>query len=124
MAAVYESLPDNFANSMEIFGQRLIDKAKSMLAPKNRWLFDSSSFEYIIKDGKSYKKTIKNGKILLAEDSIEFMDDSNSGNRYSIEDYDELHWLKTDKNWVVLRGRKIATSKKDDKQIQDPMEAT
>jgi hypothetical protein len=126
MAAVLETLPNAFAESMASFGQRLIDKAKSKLAPKNKWLFDSNALTYVTKDGKKYGKGIKKGKILFGDDGMQFIDDSKPDQGFTIDDYDSLHYLKFTKQkdlyLVNLLGRKIETNAADDNNIQDPME--
>jgi hypothetical protein len=111
---------------MAQFGQKLIDKAKSKLSPKNKWLFDTNALTYVIKDGKKYGKGIKAGKILFGTDSMQFMDDSNPKYGFIIEDYDSLHYMKFTKEknlyMVDLCGRKMDTKSTDDKNILDPME--
>jgi len=111
---------------MTALGQKLIDKAKSRLAPRNRWLFDLNGLEYVIKDGKKIKKSIKEGKILFGDDGMQFIDDSKPERGFSIDDYDHLHYLdcqKVKKGYkITINGRKIKTKGKDDQNDQDPME--
>lgn len=112
---------------MTAFGQKLVDKAKAMLKPKSKWIFDTNSLEYVIKDGNPYDKKIRSGKIALKEEGIEFIDDAKSRGGFTIDEYDSLHLVDCSKekgNYLIsMYGRKIRTESNDDKKLQDPMEA-
>jgi hypothetical protein len=126
IAAVCETLPNAFAASMAQFGQRLIDKAKSQLAPKNKWLFHTKELEYVVKDGKEYGKGFKNGKILFTDNGMQFIDDSNPKFGFVVDDYDSLHCMRCtrEKNlyMISLSGRKMKARSGDIKTVHDPME--
>jgi hypothetical protein len=126
IAAVCETLPNAFAASMAQFGQKLIDKAKSKLSPKNKWLFDTNAMEYVIKDGKDYGKGFKTGKILFADNGMQFIDDSKPNYGFVVDDYDSLHCMRCtrEKNlyMISLSGRKMRTRSGDAKTVLDPME--
>jgi hypothetical protein len=126
IAAVCETLPNAFAASMAQFGQKLIDKAKSKLSPKNKWLFDTNAMEYVIKDGKDYGKGFKTGKILFADNGMQFIDDSKPNYGFVVDDYDSLHCMRCtrEKNlyMISLSGRKMRTRSSDAKTVLDPME--
>lgn len=111
---------------MSQFGQKMIDKAKSRLAPKNKWLFDLNALKYSIKDGKKIKKTMKSGKILFGDDGMQFLDDSRPESGFSIDDYDSFHYLNCKKYQdgyrINMYGRKMDVKNKDAKKVQDPME--
>lgn len=126
ISAICESMPNPFAQAMAEFGQRLIDKAKARLAPKNKWLFDCLGLQQIIEDGKKSKRVIKDGKILFADDGLQFINESRPEQGFSIEDYDSLHAVLCKQNAhrydITLYGRKMKTVGNDEKEVQDPME--
>jgi hypothetical protein len=70
IAAVVENYPDNFAQMMADFGQKLLDKAKSLIAPKNKWLFPFKNLVQDVNEGKKVNNSIKSGKLLVHEEGL------------------------------------------------------
>ena len=126
MAAVCETLPDAFSVAMQAFGQKLLEKAKSKLAPKNKWQFDCLGLKQSIDNNKAINRSIKDGSILFTDKGIEFFNKASPSQGFTIEDYDSLHAVSCKKNAhrydVLFQGRKTKTVGKDDPNIQDPME--
>lgn len=127
MAAVCETMPNAFSAAMQAIGQKLLEKAKAKLKPKNRWQFDWFGLQQTIDRNKSCNKSIKDGSINFTEKGIEFFNKSSPNQGLTIEDYDSLHAVTCKKNAhrydVLIQGRKTKTVGKDDNNIQDPMEA-
>lgn len=126
IAAVCETVPHTFEDAMRIFGQRLVDKAKDMMGPTNKWLFDCLNLHQDVDQGRHANVSLKQGQILLAEDGMSFIDAGSGREKFRIDDYDSLHAVVSDKSKhgydVNLYGRKMAALSKDDADIQDPME--
>jgi hypothetical protein len=126
ISAVAENYPDKFAEAMANFGQKLVDKAKAMIAPKNKWLFDFRNLKEDVNNGKKGKNNIKVGQILVDEKYLQFINPSRPQDNFEIKNYDDLHAIlcyKDGGNYMVnFKGRKIKTLLEDSKDVQDPME--
>lgn len=91
ISAIGEAFPDKFAVCMQTFGQKLLDKAKAMLVPKNKWLYDYIDLLKSIDQGKASKKTMREGKVLVDESGLQFINESKPSDNFMIADYDHIH---------------------------------
>ena len=126
ISAVVENYPDAFADPMRAFGQKLIDKAKSLIAPKNKWLFDFKNLKEDSNMGKKGKQDIRVGQILVNEKHLQFINPSKPRDNFEIDNYDNLHAIICEKQGssylVNFKGRKMKALLEDTKDVQDPME--
>lgn len=93
ISSIAENYPNKFAEAMAIFGQKLVDKAKSMIGapPKNRWMFDFKSLKQDVDKSQQANNSIKAGKLLVSDDGLQYISDSNPRENFVISDYDEIH---------------------------------
>ena len=97
ISAVMEVFPDKFAEVMKKFGQKLVDKAKSKMNVKSKWVYDFKTLAQTFDEGQASNKSIKDGKIIVEDYGIQLINGSKPSDKIMVEDYDNLHAIFCEK---------------------------